>query len=332
MDVVASIKSRVASHQKRVLLPETDDPRVIVAAARVSREKFARVMLSGDPDALASALTAAGADLSAVDLIDARDPAILEELAGVLYERRKAKGLTPEQAAALVTQPLYFGACMVAVSRCDGMVAGSLASSSKVIRACLHCVGPAQGLRTVSSCLLMVLPKTEYGDDGVMLYADCGCVPNPTAEQVVDIAVAAGRSYRQFTRMEPRIALLSFSTKGSATHRSVDKMAKATELLRQRAGKLLADGELQLDAAVVPGVARRKCPESPLKGRANILIFPDLNAGNICYKMTERFGGALAIGPILMGMARPANDLSRGCSSDEIVGAVAITAVQALDV
>jgi len=331
MDVIAKIKQRVAPQQKRIVLPEIADDRVIEAAAKVTQEKFARVVLPGDPKKLEAAVKARGADMSRIEFVDAADPKLIDRLATVLFERRKAKGMTMDQAREMVRQPLFFGACMVQADLVDGMVAGSVASSADVIRACLYCVGPAKGLKTLSSCFLMVLPKTEFGDDGVMLYADSGCVPEPTVDQVVDIAIAAAKSWKQFTASEARIALLSFSTKGSAKHPLVDKMVQATKLLHERAPELLADGELQLDAAVIPAIAAKKCKDSAIKGRANILIFPDLNAGNIAYKLTERFGGATAIGPIMMGMAKPINDLSRGCSADDIVGAAAISAVQSME-
>ncbi len=330
MDVIAKIKQRVAPQQKRIVLPEVADDRVIEAAAKITQEKFARVVLPGDPKKLEAAVRACGADMSRIEFVDTAAPGFIDRLATVLFERRKAKGMTMDQAREMVRQPLFLGACMVQADLVDGMVAGSVASSADVIRACLYCVGPAKGLKTLSSCFLMVLPKTEFGDDGVMLYADSGCVPEPTVEQVVDIAIAAAKSWKQFTQAEARIALLSFSTKGSAKHPLVDKMVQATNLLHERAPELLADGELQLDAAVIPSIAAKKCKDSAIKGRANILIFPDLNAGNIAYKLTERFGGATAIGPIMMGMAKPINDLSRGCSADDIVGAAAISAVQSI--
>jgi len=331
MDVLGSIKARVKPAGKRIVLPEVADARVIETAVQVSREKFARVILPGNPSQLASQVRAAGGDLAWIELVDASDAALRERLASVLFERRKHKGLTMDEALKMMDQPLMFGGCMVQADLADGMVAGSIASSANVIRACIYCVGPRKGLKTLSSCFLMVMPNETFGEKGVLLYADCGCVPNPTSEEVVDIALASASAWKQVTGgCEPRVALLSFSTHGSASHPLVQKVVDAVAMLRQRAPDLLMDGELQLDAAIVPDVAARKCPDSPLKGRANILIFPDLNAGNLCYKMTDWIGGAVAIGPIMMGMAKPINDLSRGCTVDDIVGAVAVTAVQAM--
>lgn len=331
MDVIGRIRQTVAPYQKTIVLPEITDERIIDAAVRVSQEGFARIVLPGDPAALERVVVAKGGDLDRIGFVDTADAALRGKLVQTLVERRKHKGLGVDEAHRLLEQPLHFGALMVAAGLADGMVAGSLTPSAQVIRACLHCVGVAEGLKTVSSCFLMILPGHEFGDEGVMLYADCGCVPNPTAEQLPDIAIAAATGFRQFTGGEPRIAMLSFSSKGSATHPLVDKMVEATRRLTERAPDLVVDGELQLDAAVIPEVAMRKAPGSPIKGRANILIFPDLNAGNICYKMTERFGGAVAVGPIMMGLAKPINDLSRGCDVDEIVGAIAVTAVQAIE-
>jgi phosphate acetyltransferase len=255
-------------------------------------------------------------------------------LAKSLHALRAAKGMTPEQAEAAIRNRLYFGDMMVREGLADGLVAGSIATTPDMVRAAFQCMGTAPGIKTGSSCFLMDLPKPTPGGESLLIYADAGVNPNPTAEQLVDIAVATIRTYTSLVDGQPRVAFLSFSTKGSAKHELVDKMTRAMELTRQRLAQVgvpaLGDGELQADAAIVPAVAAKKCPDSPLKGAANILIFPDLQAGNICYKITERLGGARAYGPIMQGLAKPINDLSRGCSADDIVGVAAITVCQSL--
>jgi phosphate acetyltransferase len=329
MDVLARIRSRAKKAKKNICLPETFDDRVLQAADICLAKKMCRITLIGKKDKVMADAARLGVKLDAAGIVDPETDSLRDEYVNTYCEMRKHKGMTPDEAAKVMARNIYYSAMCVAKGRCDGMVGGSVASSPDLHRALLQVIRPKPGIKTVSSFFIMATKIREFGVNGALIYSDCGLVIDPDPEMLVDIAAASAESCRALLDVEPVVGFLSFSTKGSAKHALVDKVVAATKLFKERYPNIVCDGELQADSALIPAIAERKCKGSPAAGRCNVLIFPDLNAGNICYKITERIGRAQAVGPLLQGLARSGNDLSRGCSAMDIVNAAAVGCLQA---
>ena len=327
MSLIDRIKEKAKSDLRTVVLPEGEEERTIKAAGIIAAEKIAKLVMLGDEAKIKGAL--GDVDYDYITVINPETADDFQEYADQFYEMRKAKGVTPEKALETCKDPLYYAVMMIKNGKGDGMVSGAIHSTGDTLRPALQVIKTAPGIKIVSSCFVMDIPKKEYGDDGVMVFGDCAINIDPSSEDLAAIAIASAETAKSLCNMDPKVAMLSFSTKGSAKHEFVDKVVEATKLVKELAPDLNVDGELQADAALVEKVGQLKSPGSAVAGKANVLIFPDIQAGNIGYKLVQRLGGAEAFGPICQGMARPVNDLSRGCSSDDIVSVVAITAVQA---
>lgn len=330
MNLIDRIKQKAGSYKLRLVLPEAADIRVIQAAEIIVKEGLVKKLtLLGSPSDIQKKAKDAGINLNGVELLDYLNSPNFKKYTDKYYELRKSKGMTAEEAENTIKDPTYYAMFMVKEGEADTLVSGSLATTATVMRATLHIMGLHPDNRTLSSCFLMIVPNCPYGEDGAFIYADAGTVPDPTAEQLADIAITSAKTARIIFEKEPKVAMLSFSTKGSAKHRLLDKVIKATEIAKTKDPNLLIDGELQADAALVPEIAQRKLSTSPVAGRANVLIFPDLNSGNICYKLTERLAKAEAYGPLTQGVPIPISDLSRGCSVNDIVNTSALTLMRA---
>ena len=329
MSFIENIKQRAKQDIKTIILPEAEDKRVLEAASKVVAQRFAKVILIGDKQQVEKDSKENNIDLSEVEIIDIKSSSKKQEYAQKLFELRQAKGMTQEEASKLIEEPIYFGMMMLKNGEADGLVSGAAHSTSNTLRPALQILKTAPNTKLVSAFFVMCVPNCEYGEHGTFIYGDSGLNQNPNADELSEIAISSAKSFKSLVEAEPKVAMLSYSTYGSAKSELTEKVIEATKLVKEKAPDLLVDGELQVDAAIIPEVSKSKAPGSPIEGNANVLIFPDLNAGNIGYKLTQRLAKAEAYGPLCQGIAKPVNDLSRGCSSDDIVGVVAITAVQA---
>ena len=323
LELIESIKAKAKNVKKTIVLPESHDDRVLKAAEVLTKEGIAKIITLGNEDKIRSRANEIGTDLSGIRIIDPEKSEMLSNFSNIFFNLRKHKGVTIETARETLRKDLFFGAMFVKENMADGFVAGSTASTGDVLRAALQCVGMPEGTSVVSSFFLMIFPERVFS------FADCAVVPNPDAAQLADIAITTADNHKKLTGEEPYVAMLSFSTKGSAQHELVDKVIEATKIAKSKRPDLMIDGELQFDAAIVDSIGKKKAPGSNVAGRANVLVFPDLQAGNIGYKIAQRLAGAEAVGPVVQGLKKPLFDLSRGCSVDDIVNTSAIAALMA---
>ncbi len=331
MTFIEEVKERARKSIKTIILPEAEDIRILEATQTILKEKFANIILIGKEEEILKKAKENNLDIANAEIINPETSAKRKEYSKILYELRKNKGMTEEQADKLILDPVYFGMVMVKdeETEADGLVSGAIHSTSDTLRPALQILKTAKGTKLVSAFFVMVVPDCTYGENGTFIFADSGLNENPGVLALSEIAISSAKSFKQLVQKEPKIAMLSYSTKGSAKSDLTQKVIDATNQVKKNAPELLVDGELQLDAAIIPEIAASKAPDSPLKGEANVLVFPNLDCGNIGYKLVQRLAKAEAYGPLCQGISKPVNDLSRGCSSKDIVGVVAITALQA---
>ncbi len=326
---IDEIKKRASKDIKTIILPESEDIRVLEATKQVIEEGYAKIILVGNEEKILKKAKENNIDISEAKIVDPNSAKEYSEFVELLYNLRKHKGMTEEQAKELVKDPVYFGMLMLKENMADGLVSGAIHSTSDTLRPALQILKTAPNTKLVSAFFVMVVPDCKYGENGTFIFGDSGLNEDPNAKSLSEIAISSSKSFRQLVGKEPKVAMLSYSTYGSAKSALTEKVIEATRRVKEKMPDLIVDGELQLDAAIIPEIAKSKAPGSPLKGEANVLIFPDLNAGNIGYKLVQRLAKAEAYGPLCQGISKPVNDLSRGCSKEDIAGVVAITAVQA---
>lgn len=331
MSFIDEIKQRAKQDIKTIVLPEAEDVRVLEATAQVIKEGYAKIILVGNKEKVENIAKENNINIEGAKIVDPNNSVKYNEYVNLLYELRKNKGMTIEQAKELVKNPVYYGMLMLKDenNEADGLVSGAAHSTADTLRPALQILKTAPGTKLVSAFFVMVVPNCEYGQNGTFIFGDSGLNENPDSEALSEIAISSSKSFKQLVQKEPKVAMLSYSTYGSAKSELTQKVIDATKIVKEKEQDLIVDGELQLDSAIIPEIAQMKAPGSPLKGEANVLVFPDLNAGNIGYKLVQRLGKAEAYGPLCQGISRPVNDLSRGCNSKDIAGVVAITAVQA---
>ena len=329
MSFIEDIMNRAKQEIKTIVLPEATDIRTLKATDKILKEEFCKIILVGNEEEIISIAKENGLDISKAEIVNPSTAENYEEYVNAFYELRKHKGMTEEKAKELMLDPVFYGMMMVKQEKADGLVSGAIHSTADTLRPALQILKTAPGTKLVSTFSIMVVPNCEFGENGVFAFADCGLNQNPNSEELSEIAISTAKSFKQIMGKEARVAMLSYSTMGSAKAEEVDKVRIATELAKEKEPELAVDGEMQFDAAIIPEIAKSKAPESKVAGKANTLVFPDLQAGNIGYKLVERLAKAEAYGPICQGMAKPVNDLSRGCKAEDIVGVTAITCVQA---